>query len=75
MAKEFNHDANKHSWTKEELDTYDYAAMREQDERGKIELAEKRSKLEVARNLKSMGLSSADISKATGLSEEEITSI
>ena len=32
-------DANKYAWTKEELIAYDYAAMREQDERGKIELA------------------------------------
>jgi PD-(D/E)XK nuclease family transposase len=38
------HDANKHSWSKEELEAYDYAAMREQDERGKVELAEKRTK-------------------------------
>jgi predicted transposase/invertase (TIGR01784 family) len=34
-------DANKHSWTKEELDEYDYALMREQDEIGKLEFAEK----------------------------------
>jgi hypothetical protein len=33
-------DANKHSWTKEELEAYDYAAMREQDERGKLVQAE-----------------------------------
>lgn len=36
-------DANKHSWTKEELRAYDYAAMREQDERGKFALAERRA--------------------------------
>jgi len=40
--KEAYHDANKHSWEKEELEAYDYSAMREQDERGKIELAEKK---------------------------------
>lgn len=30
-------DANKNTWTKEELAAYDYAAMREQDERGRME--------------------------------------
>jgi predicted transposase/invertase (TIGR01784 family) len=69
-------DANKYTWTKEELEAYDYASMREQDERGKVELAEKRakkrSKLEIAKKLKEMGISSYDIEKATGLSDEEI---
>jgi predicted transposase/invertase (TIGR01784 family) len=32
-------DAEKHNWTKEELEEYEYAQMREQDERGEIELA------------------------------------
>ena len=40
--KEAYHDANKHSWEKEELEAYDYSAMREQDERGKVQLAEQR---------------------------------
>jgi predicted transposase/invertase (TIGR01784 family) len=38
--KEAYDDANKNTWTKEELDAYDYAAMREQDGRGRIALAE-----------------------------------
>ncbi len=36
-------EANKHSWTKEDLDAYDYSEMREQDERGKFQLAERRA--------------------------------
>jgi predicted transposase/invertase (TIGR01784 family) len=36
-------DANKYSWTKEELNAYDYAAMREQDERGKMDQAVQRA--------------------------------
>ncbi|MBK9017607.1 MAG: PD-(D/E)XK nuclease family transposase [Saprospiraceae bacterium] len=40
-------DANKHSWTKEELEAYDYAAMREQDERGKLVHAENKGKKNV----------------------------
>jgi predicted transposase/invertase (TIGR01784 family) len=65
-------DANKYAWTKEELIAYDYAAMREQDERGKLVHAEKRGKLEVAKNLKKMGFSSLDIKIATGLSDEDV---
>ncbi len=73
-------DANKHAWDKEELEAYDYAAMREQDERGKVELAEKRAemraemraKMDIARKMKEMGISMEDIGQATGFSNEEI---
>ena len=44
------------------------------EEKGRVE-GEKRKAIAIARNLKSMGMSSSDISKATGLSEEEIDSI
>ncbi len=73
--KEAYQDANKHSWTKEELEAYNYAAMREQDERGKVELAEKRVKRDVAKRLKEMGMSKEDIRNATGLSDEEIENL
>ena len=73
------HDANKYSWSKEELDAYDYAAMRDQDERGKTELAirraEKKAEERVAKKLKNMGLSNEDIRNATGLSDEEIENL
>lgn len=80
-------DANRHSWSKEELVAYDYAAMRDQDERGKTELAVKRAekrgeergenkgKSEVAKKLKEMGMSNEDIRNATGLSDEEIENL
>ncbi len=68
-------DANKHSWKKEELEAYDYAAMREQDERGKVELAEKRAKLGVAAKLKEMGMSNEDIKMATALSDIELDTL
>lgn len=35
--------ANKNTWSKEELDAYNYAAMREQDERGRLQLAIQRA--------------------------------
>lgn len=69
-------DANRHSWTKDELAAYDYAAMREQDERGKIELAEKRSQkrtqFEIAKEMMAQGEPVEKIKKYTGLTDEEI---
>jgi predicted transposase/invertase (TIGR01784 family) len=41
--KQAYHDAAKFTWTKEELNAYDYAAMREQDERGIKALAVRRA--------------------------------
>lgn len=68
-------DANKHSWEKEELEAYDYAAMREQDERGKLVHAEKKGKIDVAREMQKEGFDYATISRLTGLSEEEIQNL
>lgn len=73
--KEAYHDANKHSWRKEELEAYDYAAMREQDERGKVTLAEKRGRLEVAKNMKAEGFDDPTISRVTGLPDSEIADL
>ena len=53
----------------------DYAAMREQDERGKLTQAEKKEKLEGAKKLKETGMSNRDIRNATGLSDEEIENL
>jgi predicted transposase/invertase (TIGR01784 family) len=65
-------DANKHSWTKEELEAYDYAAMREQDERGKLVHAEKKGKIDMAKQLKELGVAIDLIVKSSGLSEDEV---
>lgn len=77
--KEAYHDANKHSWKKEELEAYDYAAMREQDERGKLIQAEKKGaknrEFQIARDMKSEGEPVEKIIKYTGLSAEEISKI
>jgi predicted transposase/invertase (TIGR01784 family) len=63
-------EANKHTWTKEELDAYDYAYMREEDEKAKLDFAEKKGKelekIEIAKKLITMGLENDSISKATG---------
>lgn len=73
-------DAEKHNWTKDELEEYEYAQMREQDEKGEIELAEERAreqakeqeKIETAIKAFQEGLSDELINKLTGLSIEKI---
>lgn len=72
--------ANKYTWTKDELNAYDYAGMREQDERGKLSKAEQRGEqtgekkmqLKTAQNLIALGSDNSFIEKATGLSPSEI---
>jgi predicted transposase/invertase (TIGR01784 family) len=78
--KEAYSESDKHNWTKDELDSYDYFLMREQDERGRIELAvqrekeksKKEEKLEIAKVMKKDGFAIEKIVKYTGLSIEEI---
>ena len=65
-------EADKYQWSKEELKAYDNVTIKEQDERGEREKAASDAIMEVAKNLKAMGLSNADIKKATGLSDGEI---
>lgn len=78
--KEAYTEANQQNWTKEELEDYDRASIKERDEIGRIEFAEKKAekkgelkgKIEVVKSAKKMGLSIIDIVKLTGLTEDEI---
>lgn len=74
--KEAYIEADKQNWTKAELEDYERASIKERDEIGRIEFAEKKArnkqKIEIAKQAKIMRLSIADISKLTGLTEEEI---
>lgn len=77
-------DADKHNWTKEELEAYDYVLMREQDDRGRLTLATKRATEKatekatkttlqvVAKKMLRLGFSLTDIVESTGLTIEEI---
>jgi predicted transposase/invertase (TIGR01784 family) len=83
--------ADTHSWTREELKAYDYAAMRKQDERGILQLALRRGmekakaegkaegkeeeKLEILKNGIKEGLSNELLQKMTGVSEDTIEQI
>ena len=65
-------DADKHNWTKEELEAYDYVLMREQDDRGRLTLALRREKEEIARRLLKLQLPLTDIAETTGLTIDQV---
>lgn len=75
--------ANQFSWTKEELEIYDYWGIKEQDERGAVQYAlkageqkgELKGRLETARKMLADGLDVTLIAKYTGLSVENITAL
>lgn len=77
--KEAYKEASRNSWTQAELDDYERASIKEQDEIGRIELENKRSEkkrsFEVAKNLKDLGIETEIILKSTGLSAEEIAKL
>jgi predicted transposase/invertase (TIGR01784 family) len=78
--KEAYTEANQQNWTKSELDDYLRASIKERDEIGRIEFAEKKaekrgerkSTIKVVKQGKKMGLSISDLSTLTGLTKEEI---
>ena len=65
-------DADKHNWTKEELAAYDYVLMREQDDRGRITLALRREKENIARKFLESGNSIEIVAQNTGLTIEQV---
>jgi len=69
-------DAEKHNWTKEELEEYEYAQMREQDEKGEIELAKERAEekkaVEIAKKMIKANKPIAEIIEFTDLTKERI---
>ncbi|MFM9840606.1 MAG: Rpn family recombination-promoting nuclease/putative transposase [Cyclobacteriaceae bacterium] len=74
--KEAYFEADKQNWTKLELEDYLRASMREQDDLGRIDFAEKRAEkrgvLMVAKNLKKNGVPIEAIIESTGLTKDEI---
>ena len=65
-------DADKHNWTKAELEAYDYVLMREQDDRGRMSFAQSKIQRDIATKLIADGFSDEDIYKYTELSLEQI---
>ncbi len=68
-------DADKHNWTKAELEAYDYVLMREQDDRGRIALSNRRTLENVAKNFLNAGLSVEVVAQNTGLSIEAVAKL
>jgi predicted transposase/invertase (TIGR01784 family) len=72
-------DANKNTWTKAELNAYDYAAMREQDERGRMEKArinaQKDTTHQLVLSMYSEKISVEQIAKISKLTIEEVMDI
>ncbi len=64
-------DADRHNWTKQELESYNYVLMREQDDRGRFTKLQK----DIARKLIKRGFSDDDIAEDTGLSLEQIEAL
>ena len=67
--------AEKHNWTKDELEEYEYAQIREQDERGEIELAVDNRTIEIAIKCIKKGMTNIDINEITSLSENDIENL
>ncbi len=73
-------DADRHNWTKEELEAYHYSEMRRQDEKGKTELAVKKAEktareareIEIAREMIKDNEPSNKIVKYTTLNKETV---
>lgn len=78
--KEAYTEANQQNWTKAELDDYLRASIKERDDIGRIEFAERmaekkgkeKEKRETAKKLRQLGVNLATIAAATGLSIDEI---
>ncbi len=76
-------EANKHTWTAEELEAYDYAFMREEDERAKLDQAEKKGEqqgaqkkqIEMAKKAIKKGFDNETIAELTALTLEEIAAL
>jgi predicted transposase/invertase (TIGR01784 family) len=72
-------EADRHLWTKVDLDAYSYARMRETDELTREMLVEEKAKLskqiEIAKNAVSEGFDSSIIAKITGLTIDQIQTL
>ncbi len=64
--------ADRHNWTQAELDDYERASIKEQDEIGRVELERRREKKEIGKKLKDKGMDIFFIIETTGLTKEEI---
>ena len=65
-------EANQHSWTKEDLEAYHYARMRETDEITREMFVIEKRNIEIAKKMLKRGADIETISEDTGLTQEQI---
>ena len=70
--KEAYSEADKQNWTKQELEDYERASIKERDEIGRIEFAEKKKVFAIAKNMKDNKEPIEKIMQYTGLTNDEI---
>lgn len=77
--KEAYEEAAQHNWSKEAYDAYIYSGIREQDDKGRIELAEKRERekerIRIIIGMNDNGVPINIIAKSVGISEKEVVQI
>ena len=73
--KEAYADANQNTWSKAELDAYNYSAMREQDDRGRIQKEKENQRNEYILAMNKTGIPLSIIAEITHLSEAEVAQI
>ncbi|MDX2282270.1 MAG: Rpn family recombination-promoting nuclease/putative transposase [Saprospiraceae bacterium] len=68
-------EANVQTWTQEELDAYEYAFMREEDDRARMDKAKKDGKIDLVIELYDDGMPVEKIAKLSKMSVEEVREI
>jgi predicted transposase/invertase (TIGR01784 family) len=68
-------EANIQSWSSEELEAYDYAGLRETEEKLRLAKAIKDKQIKIAKQMKSKGMDIKTISELTDLSEDDVKEI
>lgn len=68
-------DANVQTWTEEELDAYEYAFMREEDEKARIDQAKKDGKYELVIELHEDGMPIEKIAKLSKMTIDEVKKV
>ena len=65
-------EADKHAWTQADLDAYDYARIRETDDKAEKIFVEEKKAIEIAKKFIVLGLDNNTIAKGTGLTAEQV---
>jgi len=73
--KEAYEEAAQHNWSKEAYDAYIYSGIREQDDRGRVELEKIRERNRIILGFFENGIPASVIAKSVGISEDEVKTV